>query len=137
MTVLSPPIPAFQNFPIQSQNYQPSVFVISAMALGQLTTVTTSVNHNYVIGQLCRLIIPYRFGCRQLNGKTGYVVSIPETNQVVLNINSSVNVDPFVSLSYIENPQIVAVGDVNNGYINPNGRNNTLTGIPGSFINIS
>jgi len=43
-TVLSPPIPPYQNLPIESQFYQPSQFFISAISLGTTTTVTTTVD---------------------------------------------------------------------------------------------
>jgi len=130
------PIAPYNNLPIEPQNYQPRLFFISAIALGQLTTVTTTVDHDYVVGQQCRLIIPPTNGCRQLNEQTGFVDSIPSANQVVLNINSSMNVDPFVTSSANNQPQILAIGDVNTGQTNT-GRSGNLTYIPGSFINIS
>jgi|SRR5215469_1781270 len=136
-TVLSPPIPIYQNLPIAPQNFQPSVFFISNVTLGVQTTVTTTVDHNYVVGQEIRLIIPPTFGCRQLNEVSGFVVSIPVSNQVLTNINSSRNVDPYIASTASTQAQIVAVGDVLNGQINSNGRNSTLNYLPGSFINIS
>lgn len=131
------PVPPFSNVNIAPQNYEPSRFAISAITLGVTTTVTTSVNHNYVIGQEVRLIIPPSFGSRQLNEVKGNVLSIPAANQVTTNINSSKNVDPFVSSSATTVAQILAVGDVNTGAINTSGRSPTGTFIPGSFINIS
>lgn len=137
-TVVSYPIPAYANVPIASQYYIPNQFVISAVTLGQTTIVTTSVDHNYVIGQLCRLIIPRPYGCIQLNGLQGYVISIPSTTQVELDIDSSVNVDNFIAATYnTEQSQILALGDINQGAINNSGRSPTGTFIPGSFINIS
>lgn len=136
MTVISYPIPPYQNVPIEPQFYKPSRFVISGVTLGQTTTVTTVVNNDYVIGQECRLIIPPTFGCRQLNGVTGFVLSIPSPNQVVLSIYSS-NGDPYTSSSATTKAQILAIGDINSGPINNSGRINTTTYIPGSFINIS
>lgn len=130
------PIAPFNNLPIEPQNYQPRSFFISNIALGQSTTVTTTVNHDYIVGQQCRLIIPPVNGCRQLNEQVGFVTSIPASNQVVLSINSSVNVDSFVTSSAKTQPQILAVGDVNTGQTNT-GRSGNLTFIPGSFINIS
>lgn len=138
-SVLTYPIPAYQNLPIEPDFYQPSRFVISNIALGLTTLVTTSVNHNYVIGQECRLLIPAPFGCYQLNEVLGYVLSIPMSNQVELSINSLINVDQFIASSdtYPSVAQIVAVGDLNSGQINSNGRIQNKTYIPGSFINIS
>lgn len=136
MTVISYPIPAYQNVPIHTEYYQPSRFVISAITLGQTTTVTTEENNNYVIGQLCRLIIPPSFGCRQLNEVSGYVISVPASNQVVLDIYSAGG-DPYIASSATTKAQILAVGDVNSGVITNTGRTNNGTFIPGSFINIS
>jgi hypothetical protein len=137
LTVLSPPIPPYSNLPIQANFYEPSQFFISAISLGYPTVVTTTVNNNYVIGQLCRLVIPQSFGCRQLNEALGYVLTQPSANQVGLSINSSQNVDPFIASSATTQPQILPVGDVNSGVTNASGRMNNATAIPGSFQNIS
>lgn len=132
------PIPPYSNPPIEPQFFQPSVFPISGLSLGGSTTVTTTENHNYVIGQLCRLIIGQSWGSYQLNEMLGYVTSIPASNQVVLNINSQ-NANSFKT-GFGTNPQIVAVGDVNSGLISSTGNrlpNGLVPTIPGSFINIS
>lgn len=139
MSIFPGPQPPYTNPPIQPQYFKPSQFIISAITLGQTTTVTTTVNNNYVIGQLCRLLVPTQYGSTQLNEKQGYVISIPASNQVVLAIDSSQNVDPFISSpTYGPTlPQIVAIGDVNTGQISSTGNKNNLTFIPGSFLNIS
>ena len=136
--VISYPIPPYQNVEIHSEFYEPSRFVISAVTLGRTTIVTTSVAHNYIIGQEIRLLIPPSFGCRQINRKLGFVLSIPSTTQVEINIDSSRNVDPYIaSNSTVESAQILAIGDVNTGAINRHGRIHQKTYIPGSFIDIS
>ena len=137
MTVISFPIPAYSNVPIEPQNYQPRQFFISGVTLGNLTMVTTTQNTDFVVGQLVRLIIPPQFGCIQLNEAQGYVLSMPAPNQLVLDINSSQNVDPYHSSSATTKPQVLPVGDVNTGAINSQGRMNNGTFIPGSFINVS
>ena len=129
------PVPPYTNPPIEPQNYKPSRFVISGIALGPTTTVTTTANMNYVIGQQCRLLIPQSFGCRQLNEAKGYVISIPAANQVVLDIYSNGG-NPFTSSSATTVAQILAIGDVNTGVVNPTPSSET-TYVPGSFINIS
>lgn len=127
------------------QYFRPSRFVISGITLGQTTTVTmlpTTINHvtvnaNYVIGQLVRLLITEPYGSFQLNEDTGYVLSIPSLNQIVVAIDSSQNVGEFVAANTRNPPQIVAVGDVNTGYQSHTGPCIPFVGIPGSFINIS
>jgi hypothetical protein len=130
------PIAPENNPPINPQYFQPSVFDISAISLGTTTTITTSVNHNYVIGQTIKLLIPQSYGSFQLNGLQGNVISIPAANQVTVTINSQ-NSNAFHIGSTTTPAQIIAIGDVNTGPINPNGRSNTSTQIQGSFINIS
>lgn len=130
------PIALGNNYPIHTEYYQPKFFFISSISLGRTTTVVTTTNQDYVIGQECRLIIPPTNGCRQLNEKTGLVIAIQSPTQVVLDIDSSQNVDAFQSSSATTQPQILAIGDINTGAINK-GRTNNITYIPGSFINIS
>ncbi len=135
--VISYPIPIYQNLPIRSDFYQPGRFVISGINLGQVTTVTTSVDHDYVIGQEVRLLIPANCGSYQLNEVIGYVISVPSVTQVIIDIDSSVNVNSFISASGTSDPQILAIGDINQGQTNSNGPLNTLPYIPGSFLDIS
>lgn len=143
-TVISYPIPANQNEPIHSAYFQPSRFVISDISLGQTTIVTATTAMNYVIGQEIRLIIPPMYGSYQLNNETGFVLSLPASNQVEVSINSSQNVDAFIAFTPTipitqgySQAQIVAIGDTNTGATNGNGNMDTLTYIPASFINIS
>lgn len=135
--VITYPTPAYQNLPIDAQFYIPGRFVISAVTLGVTTTITTSLDHNYVIGQEVRLIIPPSFGCRQLNESKGFVLSIPNLNQVNVSIDSSMNVDAFIASTASTVAQILAIGDVNTGVTNTQGRVNNSTFIPGSFLDIS
>jgi len=131
------PIALYTNLPIHAEFYQPSRFVIEDIALGQTTTITTTEDMNYVIGQQVRLLIPESFGSYQLNGQTGFVISIPDVDQVVLDIDSSLNVNAYIASSATTQAQIIPIGDVNSGQINSSGRVNNGTYIPGSFINIS
>jgi hypothetical protein len=138
MTVISYPIPPYSNVPIHAEYYNPNRFVISAVTLGLTTIITTTENMNFVIGQQIRLLIPPSYGCYQLNETLGYVLSIPQANQVEVSIDSSRNVDAYIASS---DPtcvaQILPIGDINMGKINATGRRNTGTFIPGSFINVS
>lgn len=138
MSFVIGPIAPQNNPPINPQFYVPRMFFISNLTLGVTTLVTTSVDHNYVIGQLVRLLISPFYGSYQLNEQQGYVLSIPSADQVVVEINS-LNANTFISSpSYgPTKPQIVPVGDANSGVINNQGRLSTGTFIPGSFINIS
>lgn len=146
-TVISYPIPAYQNLPIEPQFYKPSQFPITGITLGITTLVTmgestNDVAPNYVIGQQVRLIIPSAYGSRGLSGRSGIVISVPSSDTVEINIDST-GVDPFIASPALlpkQNttlPQILAIGDVNSGVMNTMGNMNTSTAIPGSFQNIS
>lgn len=139
-TVISFPIPAFQNVPIEPQFFKPRQFFIADIALGSTTTVTTTVNNDYILGQQIRLIIPNGFGCRELNEKTGYILSIDAPDQFTLNIYSA-GMDAFTPNSQLTTqPQTLAIGDINTGLISSTGRSlpfGTVPTIPGSFQNIS
>ena len=136
MSAITGPIAPYSNPPINPQYYEPSRFEVTDIVLGMTTTVTTAVDHNYVIGQQCRILVPESFGCSQLNGLTGYVIQIPAADEVVLNIYS-VGGNPYMSSSATTTPQIMAIGDILQGAVNANGRKNNGTYVPGSFINIS
>ena len=136
MNIIPGPVPLYANLPIHAEYYVPSRFEISDIDLGSTTTVTTSEDHDYVIGQECRLYIPPSFGCRQLNQRTGFVISIPEDNQVELNIYSEGG-DPYIASNASTPAQILAVGDINTGALNTEGRINNATTIPGAFKDVS
>jgi hypothetical protein len=133
------------NPPITPWYYQPSVFPIADITRGITTTITmtatdiggTTVEPNYVIGQLIRILVPFSYGMRQINNSQAYVISIPSSLEVVVDIDSR-EYDAFVSSPTFGKSiaQIAAIGDVNSGQINT-GRTGNLTYIPGSFIDIS
>jgi len=132
------PRPPFTNPPIEPQYYAPRQYDIADLTLGVNTIVTTSVDHDYVIGQQVRLLIPEFYGSRQLNEQVGYVIAVPSSTQVTTTINST-NANAFISSPPFktQSPQILPIGDVNSGVINTSGRTNNVTFVPGSFINIS
>ena len=134
--VVSYPTPPYSNPPINPQYYIPSLFFISDISNGVMTTVTTTLNHNYVVGQYVRLLIPRANISIEFNEQLGLVLSIPAPNQVVLDINSTLY-NIFQTSTQPNQPQIVATGDLNSGATNASGNVNEGTFIPGSFINIS
>lgn len=129
-----------RNPPINPQYYKPKRFVIENIVLGKDTLITFTKPHDYVIGQLVRVLIPQVYGCQQLSNQKAYVISIPTPTQILINFNSLVG-DLFLAVPPLsrDTPQVVPIGDVNTGYISNNGPNVTLDqlGISGSFKNIS
>jgi len=95
MSAITGPIALYSNVPINAQYYEPSRFVIGDIDLGITTIVTTTVAHNYVVGQNVRLLIPVFYGSFQLNNQEGYVVSIPSSTEVEVAINSK-EASPFI-----------------------------------------
>lgn len=137
MSSIVGPIAPYSNVPIHPLYYSPRIFFITNVTLGFTTTVTTSVDHDYSVGEEIRLLIPPGYGCRQLNNQTGFVVSIPSSDQIELDIYS-VGIDSFVTpASSIQQPQTIPVGDINSGVRNDSGSQSLQTFIPGSFINVS
>lgn len=135
-SIIPGPVPPFSNPPIEPQFYQPRKYFIEDITLGFTTLVTTTIDNDYVVGQEVRFLIPATSGTRQLNEMTGFVISLPASDELEVDIDSS-QMDIFTSSMAPMQPQIVAMGDINSGQINTSGRINNLTYIPGSFINIS
>jgi hypothetical protein len=138
MTVISYPIPAYQNVPIEPEFYVPRRFAISSITLGKTTLVSSAETMNFLVGQLIRLIIPNAYGAYQLNNALGYIISLPSATQVEVQIDSSVGINAFVlATNQTVVAQILPVGDINSGVITNTGRTNNQTFINGSFINVS
>lgn len=110
--------------------YAPGVSIISGITTGTTTTITTTDAHNFVVGQEVAFRIPSAWGTTQLNSLPnttipgspiyGYVISVTDYRTVVVNINSTGYTafnsnQSFTSVAGLSYPQIVAVGDVNNG----------------------
>lgn len=110
--------------------YLPEDNVISAITTGATTTVTTTMYHNFEVGQEIAFRIPNAWGTTQLNSLPnvtipgspiyGYVTSITDNWTFVCNINSSAftafNVNQTVAGTNGRTfPQVLSVGDVNTG----------------------
>ena len=134
--------------------YLPGVCFISSIVNGSTTTVTTTVENNYVLGQQVGFRIPPAWRESQLNYNNnipgsplyGYVSEIISPTEFVCTIDSSsfsqfnTNV-PFGVYSGLSFPQVVAVGDINTGGLQYNGSqlypSSTVNGpaISGAFLN--
>lgn len=124
------PAGAFVRQVLFPANYLPSQLVVSALSLGALTTVTTTTNHNLVVGQEIAFRVPFQWGTTQLNSLPnnlvpgspvyGYVTSVTSNTVFVCSFNSSgyttFNSNPTVAQTIGLTPaQVVPVGDVNSG----------------------
>lgn len=109
--------------------YLPNDNFISALTLGATTTVSTTAQHQMQVGQEVAFRIPSTWGTIQLNSLPnlvipgspvyGYVVSVTDVQNYVVNINSSAftafNSNQAFTSSGRTFAQVVAVGDVNSG----------------------
>lgn len=110
--------------------YEPGVAYISAITTGATTTITTTDNHNFVVGQEIGFRIPAPYGTTQLNELPNsiipgspvyyYVTAINSNTQFVCNAVSTgftaFNSNQTVaSVPGLQLPQVVAVGDINSG----------------------
>lgn len=110
--------------------YLPGNNFISAITTGTTTTITTTANHNLVVGQEIGFRIPSAYGTIQLNELPNntipgspvyyYVTSVTSNNTFVCNANSTgftaFNTNQTVAQMVGQSlPQVVAVGDVNTG----------------------
>ena len=112
--------------------YLPEDNVVSAVTIGNTTTIQTTTYHNFTLGQEVAFRVPPLWGTIQLNALPnvlipgspiyGYVVSITDNWTFVVNINSSAFTaftDNFLmtpaTLAGLTYMQVVGVGDVNTG----------------------
>lgn len=136
--------------------YIPELCYITAVTKASSAVITTSINHNFVVGQEVGFTVPSQWGMTQLdsavylqssNGipQQAYVTAVT-ANTVTVNINSS----GFTTFAYptsataalgVTFPQIYAIGDANTGYsLNSSGQvpylgvTNGVIGIPGAFV---
>jgi hypothetical protein len=130
------PIAPYSNVPIEPQFYEPRRYEIDDISKGQTTTITTTEDHDFVIGQQVRINLPAVYGMYQINGKQAMVIDIPSDDEVVLNLDST-QFDSFIAANDNQVPQIIPIGEFNSGYISSTGRVVSEINIPGSFINIS
>lgn len=110
--------------------YLPGVNFIASISTGTTTAVTTTSNHNFVVGQEIAFRIPSLYGTTGLNSLPnpfvpgspvyGYVTAVTSNTGFICNINSSSFAafnpnQPFASFPGLQFPQVLAVGDVNTG----------------------
>ena len=139
MSYFNPPDAYLANVDVNITYYTPQEFTISAITFGSTTTVTTSDDVDYVVGQQVRLHIPAFYGTRELNNQSAYVVSLPASNQVELNIDTSIGYTPFVASPTYgpTTPSVCAIGSIRTGQPSVTSRTNVSINVPGAFRNIS
>lgn len=107
------PSPAQEN-PI----YQPAMRIISAITNASSALVTTTFDHDYITGEIVRIVIPripydeVGFGMSQINNQTGTITVISPTT-FTIDINTT-TYDAFINAGGTQwYAQVVPIGEVN------------------------
>ena len=124
-----------------SGTYTPNIVDIQSITQEMYPLVTTADDLSFVIGQQVQFFIPPEWGMRQLDKQTGYVISLPASNEFTVNIDTS-NYDAFVTPSppefvVIDPAQVAGIGDANTGSSSPGGIPPNPNTIPGAYQNQS
>lgn len=135
--------------------YIPETCVITNITKAAQAVITTSINHNFVVGQEVFFTVPKEWGMVEMSSRAfvqnngvplqAYVVAVT-ANTLTVNVNST----GFTTFAYptsalyatgVTPAQVSAQGDANTGYsLNSSGNvpylgvNNGVIGIPGSFV---
>lgn len=133
------PLSPERNPPINPQYYSPNIAIIESItSISQtVTEVVTTIDNEFVVGQLVRFVIPFGDGMRQLDEQQAYIISISSGTTFRVGIDTTTMGLFDASMNPRQEPFVVPVGDVNSGAINSSGRINNLLYIQGSFINVS
>jgi hypothetical protein len=111
-------IPSYSNpFP----TYQPAMRVIAAITQNTYnptvpTLVTTTVNHQYIVGTIVRFDIPLLFGMQGLNQQVGTILSVPTPTTFTTDVITA-GMDPFTLPSTFppayQDAMVVPIGEIN------------------------
>ncbi len=95
-------------------NYIPAIENISAVSIAFRAVITTSVPHDYEVGNTITFIIPAEFGMRELDGLTANISAVGNT-KITTDINT-LEFTPFIAPVTVSTPaQVVPVGGTNSG----------------------
>lgn len=101
-----------------SPTYQPAMRLISGITNAVQPTITTTFDHDYLVGLLVRFYIPSEYGMVQLNHLTGQVLSVPTDATFTINIDTS-SFDTFIAVAapepwYVnDTAHVVPTGEIN------------------------
>lgn len=106
-------VPSYSfRFPV----YKPAMRVIAGITQAPIATVTTTVDHGYLVGTIVRLDIAATGGMLQVNQKTGTILTTPTPTTFTININTT-TFDAFSVPSVWPPPyndsQVVPIGEDN------------------------
>lgn len=100
---------------VQNPTYKPSMRIISALTNANPAAVTTTFDHNYISGTICRLVIPPGYGMLQANELFGEI-TVTGTDTFTIDIDTS-SFDAYATpASFPESyqyAQVVPIGENN------------------------
>lgn len=73
---------------LESPTYQPAMRIVTGITNAVTPTVTTSFDHDYLVGLIVRMLVPREFGMVQLNSLVGEIVGVPTDDTFVIDINT-------------------------------------------------
>lgn len=102
--------------------FYPKSRTITKITQAVQAVVTTSVDHNYAVGDACRFTVPAAFGMTEINGLTGNVVTITQHTFTVdidttaftaftFPLTGATPFTPAVVVPYGENATVGSLGD--------------------------
>jgi len=77
------------SYSFRSPVYKPAMRVIAGITNAPIATVTTTVDHGYLVGTIVRLDIASTGGMLQANQQVGTILSVPTTTTFTVNINTT------------------------------------------------
>lgn len=94
----------------------PPFLNITAITNAVRSQVTVNTSNTYVVGQVVRFSVPYDYGMFQINGLSGQILSVNNTNLIfIVDVNTS-NFDVFTSPTGLAQPATLSPSGVRNIY---------------------
>lgn len=95
--------------------FQPAMRIVSQITNGDPASITTTIDHDYISGEILRIQIPLGFGMEQMHGLKGEIV-VTSSNTFTIDIDTTA-FDPFVIPSPLPNvftcAQCIPIGENN------------------------
>ncbi len=131
--------PGFYRVVAPNPLFYPPERTISKITQAAQAVVTTTVDHQYVVGQLVRFLVPAEFGMTEISGLTGSVVAVTQATFTV-NIDTTgftAFAFPLSAVSPFTPAQVIPFAETTNAAIsNPNLLDDAVfnTGIIGMLL---
>jgi uncharacterized membrane protein len=92
--------------------FQPANRLVTAITQADAALVTTSFDHDYIIGTIVRFFIPNGYGMDQLDLQTGAILTIPTSTTFTVDIDTRDYNAFMVPASPQQFAQVTAIGEI-------------------------